>query len=158
MADPYGWAVLVGLTLPKFNFPQICQEYAMKGLLRIRLARFGRKHSPVYNIVVAHHKKALHKLPIEVLGTYSSEADPLSPQDAKAGKLPVKDIRLDFLRAQYWIGTGAQPTPTVARLFKKAGILPPNWPGPRLSTIKTPERETVREQAPAEEPTPPPVN
>ncbi|GMM51174.1 mitochondrial 37S ribosomal protein [Starmerella bacillaris] len=101
----------------------------MKGLIRIRLARFGRRHQPVYNIVVAHHKKANRKLPIEVIGTYNPVADPLTPQQIKDGNLPVKDIRLDFLKATYWLGTGAQPSPTVARLFIKAGLLPPNWTG-----------------------------
>lgn len=147
------------LTCIRVKFEIIDETIAgdMKGLLRIRLARFGRKHQPVYNIVVAHHKKAANKLPIEVLGTYSSEATPLSPQDAKADALPVKDVHLDFLRAQYWLGTGAQPTPTVARLFKKAGLLPPGWPGPREGTLKAPEREVKRSQEAASEPVPPPV-
>lgn len=129
----------------------------MKGLIRIRLTRFGRKHQPVYNIVVAHHKKALNKLPIEVLGTYSSIADPLSPQDVRDKKMPIKDVRLDFLRAQYWLGTGAQPTPTVARLFKKAGLLPPEWPGPSQSALTVPKRPVIREHRVAEELVPPPV-
>lgn len=130
---------------------------SMKGLIRIRLARFGRKHQPVYNIVVAHHKKALNKLPIEVLGTYGSIADPLSPQEVKDQQTSIKDVSLDFLRAQYWLGTGAQPTPTVARLFKKAGLLPPDWPGPRQGVLMAPQRPIVREQRLSEEPVPPPV-
>ncbi|PRT53606.1 37S ribosomal protein S16, mitochondrial [Wickerhamiella sorbophila] len=128
----------------------------MKGSVRIRLARFGRKHEPVYNIVVSQAKKAPQKLPIEVLGTYNPVALPLSPQAAAAGEIPIKDVRLDFMRSKYWIGVGAQPTPTVARLFKKAGILPPGWPGPRKE-VPVPERKVVRPLTEAGEPEQPPV-
>lgn len=120
------------------------------------MARFGRKHEPVYNIVVAQAKKAPQKLPIEVLGTYNPIAVPLSPQEAAAGKTPVKDIRLDFMRSKYWIGVGAQPTPTVARLFKKAGILPPGWPGPEKD-VPTPDRKVLRPLTEAGEKEIPPV-
>lgn len=126
----------------------------MKGFVRIRLARMGRKHQPVYNVVVAKAKKAPNKLPIEVLGMYHPVPTPLSPQEKDAGNLPVKDVHLDFLRAQYWLGVGAQPTATVARIFKRAGILPPHWPGPK-KPVPQPERKMVQEtrQAP-EKPAP----
>lgn len=42
-------------------------------VLKIRLARFGRAHQPIYNIVVAQSRSARNSKPIEVLGTY----DPL---------------------------------------------------------------------------------
>ena len=37
-----------------------------KGLVRIRLARFGRKHAPVYNIVVANASKAVSYTHLDV--------------------------------------------------------------------------------------------
>lgn len=120
----------------------------MRGLIRIRLARFGRRHQPFYNIVVSHHKKALRKLPIEVIGIYNSRAAPLSPQEKSEGKVPVKDVRLDFLKASYWLGTGAQPSKTVTRLFIKAGLLPPNWHGRDPDSRKVISEKTVTEGIP----------
>lgn len=51
---------------------------------------------------------------------------------------------MDFNRAKYWIGVGAQPSNTVARLLRKAGILPPTWPS-MASGPPLPERPTVEE-------------
>ncbi|CDO53714.1 hypothetical protein DV451_004817 [Geotrichum candidum] len=104
----------------------------MKGSVRIRLARFGRKFAPVYNIVVARARTGRNNLPIEVIGTYNPIPEPLTPEQKAAGQKPIKDIRLDFNRSKYWIGVGAQPTDTVARLFRKAGILHPTWPAPHV--------------------------
>ncbi|KAI5960843.1 MRPS16 [Candida pseudojiufengensis] len=96
-----------------------------RNLVKIRLARFGRKHQPVYNIVVMKAKKAQQKLPIEVIGTYNPIATPKPIHD---DSIPIKDISLDFHRAKYWLGMGAEPTPKIAWLFKKCGILPNFWP------------------------------
>ncbi|RCK65715.1 37S ribosomal protein S16, mitochondrial [Candida viswanathii] len=96
-----------------------------RNLVRIRLARFGRKHQPVYNIVVMRARKAQRKMPIEVIGTYDPIAIP-KPQEDKS--TPVKEINLDFHRAKYWLGMGAEPTDKVTFLFKKAGLLPAFWP------------------------------
>jgi len=82
-------------------------------VVRLRLARFGKKHAPVYNIVVAHARTARKSKPIEVIGTY----DPIpKPPTDDIGK-PVKDIRLDTTRAKYWLGVGAQPSDPVWRLL-----------------------------------------
>lgn len=97
------------------------------GLVRIRLARFGRVNTPAYNIIVARAFKARDTKPIEVLGTYNPVPKPLTIQQKRKGILPTKDIQLDFDRAKYWIGVGAQPSDTVTRLLKKCGILDQNW-------------------------------
>jgi small subunit ribosomal protein S16 len=116
----------------------------MKGSVRIRLARFGRKHAPVYNIVVARAKSGRDKLPIEVIGTYNPIAPLLIPEQKARGEKPVKDIKIDFHRSKYWIGVGAQPTEVVARLFRKAGILPPQWPGPNKGPV-VPNRPQIQQ-------------
>ncbi|KAK3903199.1 ribosomal protein S16 domain-containing protein [Staphylotrichum tortipilum] len=94
-------------------------------VVKIRLARFGRTNAPFYNIVVAHARTARNSRPLEVIGTY----DPIPRKDPydTSGKLH-KDIKLDTLRAQYWIGVGAQPTDTAWRLLSLVGILPPKYP------------------------------
>ena len=50
----------------------VAEKMAYKrNMVKIRLARFGRKHQPIYNIVVMKAKKAQQKLPMEVIGTYN---------------------------------------------------------------------------------------
>ncbi|KAK6458427.1 ribosomal protein S16 domain-containing protein [Scheffersomyces xylosifermentans] len=102
----------------------------MSSPIRIRLARFGRKHSPLYNIVVANRGKARDSLPIEVLGTYNPNPVPLTPQEKAQGTKPFKHIELDFDRSKYWLGVGAEVSDRVSFLFKKAGLLPEQWPKP----------------------------
>ncbi|ODV58458.1 mitochondrial 37S ribosomal protein bS16m [Ascoidea rubescens DSM 1968] len=104
----------------------------MAPCIRIRLARFGRRNSPLYNIVVAKSRSRRDGKPIEVLGTYNPIPRPINPSSLIPPKedLPVKlvkDIELDFEKSKYWIGVGAQPSKTVIRLFQKAGILGEEW-------------------------------
>ncbi|KAK9457974.1 ribosomal protein S16 [Dipodascopsis uninucleata] len=91
-------------------------------VVRIRLVRMGRVREPIYNIVVSQNKIGLQRKPIEVLGTY--DAVPKAPAQSGSQKKLVKEIHLDFERARYWLGVGAQPTETVSRLFEMFGILP----------------------------------
>ncbi len=79
-------------------------------MVKIRLRRMGAKKAPFYRIVVADSRYPRDGRFIEQLGTY----DPL--------KEPA-EIKVDAERAQAWIRTGAQPTDTVKRLFKTAGVL-----------------------------------
>ncbi|TIC89502.1 Ribosomal protein S16, mitochondrial [Colletotrichum higginsianum] len=93
-------------------------------VVRIRLARFGRVNQPFYNIVVSQARTARNSKPIEVIGTY----EPIPKQDPYDSTTKLhKDIRLDTLRARYWIGVGAQPTDTVWRLLSMVGILEPKY-------------------------------
>ncbi|KAF2015647.1 ribosomal protein S16 [Aaosphaeria arxii CBS 175.79] len=94
-------------------------------VVRIRLARFGKKHAPFYNIVVAHARTARNSLPLEVLGTYNPIPQPPRPGDTNGR--PWKDIKLDISRARYWIGVGAQPSDTAWRLLSMVGILEPQY-------------------------------
>ncbi|KAL3233647.1 Small ribosomal subunit protein bS16m [Nakaseomyces bracarensis] len=115
------------------------------GLVRIRLARFGRVNSPVYNIVVARSHKARDAKPIEVLGTYNPVPRPLKRNEVKKGVFPTKEVALDFDRAKYWIGVGAQPSDTVIRLFQKAGILGPEWGSKKNTIFENPVVQPKRE-------------
>ncbi|KAF2703778.1 ribosomal protein S16 [Pleomassaria siparia CBS 279.74] len=94
-------------------------------VVRIRLARFGKKHAPFYNIVVAHARTARNSRPLEVLGTYNPLPQPPRPGDTHGR--PWKDIKLDISRARYWIGVGAQPSDTAWRLLAMIGILQPKF-------------------------------
>ncbi len=75
----------------------------------IRLARGGAKKRPFYSIVVADSRKARDGRFIERVGFY----DPKAP----AGR---ESLRMQTERLTYWTSTGAQMSPTVARLAKQA--------------------------------------
>ncbi|KAI1825047.1 ribosomal protein S16 [Xylaria intraflava] len=93
-------------------------------VVKIRLARFGRRNAPFYNIVVAHARTARNSKPIEVIGTY----DPIPKADPYSGSDRLhKDIKLDMARARYWIGVGAQPTDTAWRLLSMLGLVEPKF-------------------------------
>ena len=79
-------------------------------MVKIRLRRMGAKKSPFYRIVVADSRYPRDGRFIEQLGTYNPLAEPA-------------EVQVDAERAQAWIKTGAQPTDTVKRLLKQAGIL-----------------------------------
>lgn len=81
-------------------------------VLKIRLQRFGQKKLPFYHIVCINARTARNSKPLEKLGTY----DPIP-------KNGVKDITLNFERTKYWLGVGAQPTETAAKLLEKADLI-----------------------------------
>eukprot|EP00243_Klebsormidium_subtile_P005132 TRINITY_DN201_c0_g2_i1.p1 TRINITY_DN201_c0_g2~~TRINITY_DN201_c0_g2_i1.p1 ORF type:complete len:111 (-),score=15.45 TRINITY_DN201_c0_g2_i1:228-560(-) len=83
-------------------------------VVRIRLARFGRKNLPFYRIFVADSRSPRDGKHIEVVGHYN----PLPSKDGH------KHVGLDFERIKYWLSVGAQPSDTVARLLGVAGVLP----------------------------------
>ena len=79
-------------------------------MVKIRLRRMGAKKSPFYRIVVAGSRYPRDGRFIEQLGTYNPLVEPA-------------EVKVDAERAQAWIKTGAQPTDTVKRLLKQAGVL-----------------------------------
>ncbi|KAL2813246.1 37S ribosomal protein S16 [Aspergillus granulosus] len=96
-------------------------------VVRIRLSRFGNKHQPFYNIVVAQARTARDSKPLEVIGTFNpipQRPTNLSDEEAKSAR-PYKDIALDKARASYWLGVGAQPSDSVWRILSLAGLVQP---------------------------------
>jgi small subunit ribosomal protein S16 len=77
--------------------------------VKIRLVRFGTKKKPFYRIVVADARAPRNGRFIEKIGTYDPKQDPPS-------------IKVDKEKATGWLQKGAQTTPTVAQLLKRAGI------------------------------------
>ncbi|MBL8279496.1 MAG: 30S ribosomal protein S16 [Pelomonas sp.] len=75
----------------------------------IRLARGGSKKRPFYNIVVANSRQRRDGRFIERVGFYNPVAS------GAAEKLRVEQDRVS-----YWVGVGAQLSPTVARLVGEA--------------------------------------
>ena len=78
-------------------------------MLKIRLRRMGQIHAPFYRIIVADSRSPRNGRFIEEIGTYNPCAEP-------------SEIKIDAEKAKQWIANGAQPTESVAKLLKKAGI------------------------------------
>jgi small subunit ribosomal protein S16 len=76
-------------------------------MLKIKLARFGKRKQPHYRIVVNEAKDKRDGAYVESLGHYGPTQQP-------------KLLELDLDRYQYWLEHGAQPTDTVAFLAKVA--------------------------------------
>jgi small subunit ribosomal protein S16 len=79
--------------------------------VRIRLTRVGATKQPTYRVVVADSRSARDSRSIETIGHYNPRAEPV-------------EVNIDEDRAKQWLSKGAQPSNTVARLFRNAGILP----------------------------------
>lgn len=80
-------------------------------MVRIRLARFGRKHEAYFRIVVTPQREKQQSKAIEYVGTYSPH---------------TKEITLKKDRIEYWLSNGAQPSETVQRILEKQGVLKPS--------------------------------
>lgn len=79
-------------------------------MVKIRLKRMGANKKPFYRVVVADSRAPRDGKFIEEIGYYNPMTDPA-------------DVKIDEEKAQKWLGTGAQPTDTVKKLFQKSGIL-----------------------------------
>ena len=78
-------------------------------MVKIRLRRMGKKKSPFYRIIVADARSPRDGRFIEEIGTYDPTKDPT-------------EYRVNEELAKKWLANGAQPTDTVSRIFKAAGI------------------------------------
>jgi small subunit ribosomal protein S16 len=79
--------------------------------VRIRLTRVGATKQPTYRLVVADSRSARDSRAIDTIGHYNPRTEPI-------------ELNVDADKAKAWLAKGAQPSDTVARLFKQAGILP----------------------------------
>ena len=79
--------------------------------VRIRLTRVGATKQPTYRLVVADSRSARDGRAIDTIGHYNPRTDPI-------------ELVVDAAKAKDWLAKGAQPSDTVKRLFKQAGVLP----------------------------------
>ena len=77
--------------------------------VKIRLKRLGQKKAPFYRVIVADSRSPRDGRFIAEIGTYDPTREPSA-------------FNVDVEAAKQWLANGAQPTETVAKLFKKAGI------------------------------------
>jgi len=78
-------------------------------MVKLRLKRMGKKKNPYYRIVVADARSPRDGRFIEEIGTYDPNQEPSL-------------VKVDADAAKKWLANGAQPTETVAKLLKNAGI------------------------------------
>ena len=75
-------------------------------MLKIRLRRMGARNSPHYRIVVSDSRSTARAEVLEELGSYDPKREPTV-------------ISFDQERARYWIGKGANVSPTVRSLLER---------------------------------------
>lgn len=109
-------------------------------MVRIRLRRMGIKHKPAYRVVVADSRAPRDGKFIETIGHYNPQLQP-------------KIIVIKEDRARYWLGVGAQPSDTVARLLRGMGVLDAEGkiiaPSGEQAEAPAPERKPARRKKPA---------
>jgi small subunit ribosomal protein S16 len=79
-------------------------------MVRIRLRRIGLKGQPTYRIVAAEKEAPRDGRFLEILGVYNPRTNPAT-------------IKLQEDRIYVWMKNGAQPSESVAQIFKTAGTL-----------------------------------
>jgi small subunit ribosomal protein S16 len=78
--------------------------------VKIRLRRMGAKKAPFYRVVVADSRSPRDGKFIEEIGHYNPTVEP-------------SIVKIDGEKAKEWMLKGAQPSDTVKRLLKNAGII-----------------------------------
>lgn len=106
-------------------------------MLTIRLQRTGRENLATYRIVVAEKARPVKGKFLEIVGHY-----------LPAQKDPVFNV--DDKRVEHWVGKGAVPSNTLARLLKKKGMK-----GMEKFIVSYAKQRS--KSAPAEEPAAPPA-
>ena len=77
--------------------------------VKMRLRRMGQKKAPFYRIIVADSRSPRDGRFIEEIGIYDPTRDP-----------SVYKVNEELVKK--WLANGAQPTETVSKIFKMAGI------------------------------------
>lgn len=72
----------------------------------IRLTRVGATKRPAYRVVAIEKRRSRDGRALEILGFYDPLTEPAT-------------VRLETARIQAWIGKGAQPSETVAKLMRQ---------------------------------------
>ncbi|NCP85762.1 MAG: 30S ribosomal protein S16 [Anaerolineae bacterium CG_4_9_14_3_um_filter_57_17] len=79
-------------------------------MVRIRLRRIGLKAQPSYRIIVADKESPRDGRFLDIIGFYNPRTNPGT-------------ITVDEAKVFDWMSKGAQPTESVAQIFKTTGTL-----------------------------------
>jgi len=120
-------------------------------MLKIKLARFGKKKQPHYRIVINEARDKRDGKYVEAIGTYAPTLTP-------------KILEIDMKKVEEWIAKGAQPTDTVQALisrFKSGNPFPAKKAQlskkAKAKAAAAAEAKAAEEAKPAEEPAETPV-
>ena len=78
-------------------------------MLKIRLARVGKKRQPSYRVVIADARKPRDGAFVEIVGHYNPRTEPTT-------------FEVDEDKVKDWLSKGAQPTERVGKLLAAKGI------------------------------------
>lgn len=113
-------------------------------MLAIRMQRNGRKHLPMYRIVVQDaHRHPLSGRVVAEVGNYNPD---------------TKKLVLDQEKVEFYLNHGAQPSSRVAYILEKNGVKLPDWykkKTPKTVAPKHPDKlrkNQPKEETPASEP------
>lgn len=108
-------------------------------MLKIKLARFGKKHQPHFRIVINEARDKRDGSYVACIGHYAPTQQP-------------KLLELDVVEYDKWLTKGAQPTETVASLAAKVKSGKPFETKKRVSKkakAKLAEEQKAKEEAKA---------
>jgi small subunit ribosomal protein S16 len=102
-------------------------------LLKIRLARVGKKKQPTYRVVIADARAPRDGKYVEIVGSYNPRTEP-------------DTFVIDEDKVKDWLSKGAQPTMRMRKLLARQGLMAaPTFPPPKPK----PAPETAAPQAAA---------
>ena len=78
-------------------------------MLKMRLARVGKKKQPTYRVVIADARAPRDGDFVEIIGHYNPRTEPTT-------------FEVDADKVRAWLWNGAQPTERVQKLLKAKGI------------------------------------
>ncbi len=81
-------------------------------MLKIRLARVGKKKQPTYRVVVADSRAPRDGKYVEIIGQYNPRTEP-------------NTFVIDEEKARDWMRKGAQPTDRMHKLLATVGLMEP---------------------------------
>jgi small subunit ribosomal protein S16 len=88
-------------------------------LLKIRLARVGKKKQPTYRVVIADARAKRDGAYVEIIGHYNPRTEP-------------NTFEIDEDKARDWLHKGAQPTERMHKLLATRGLMSaPVFPAPK---------------------------
>lgn len=95
--------------------------------VRIRLSRVGATKRPSYRVVAIDSRRPRDGRALEILGYYDPLTEPAT-------------VRIDAERFALWVGKGALPSATVAKLIKlnAATPAPADAPAPKPARARKP--------------------
>ena len=98
-------------------------------MVRLRLRRVGLRNQPSYRIIAADKEKSRDGRFLEIIGFYNPRTEPST--------IDLKEDRIFS-----WLSQGAQPSDSVAQIFKQVGLMD------RFDKFKAGESaETLAEEA-----------